>query len=52
MQCTIKRFYGKSIISYISWFFVLSPYLALFIIVTIDGMNFLWDLPFAAAMHT
>ena len=47
MQCTIKRFYGKSIISYISWLFVLSPYLALFIIVTIDGMNFLWDLPFA-----
>lgn len=43
MEYSTKRFYGKSITSFFSWFFVLMPYFGALILFIIDGIDALFD---------
>ncbi len=45
MECTTKRIWGASINAYISWFFVLVPYIALILLSVFEGHYILWGLP-------
>jgi len=47
MECRTKRIWGKSVISYISWFFILLPYLVLASLAIASGPNILWYFPLA-----
>ncbi len=47
MECRTKRIWGKSVISYISWFFILLPYLVLALLAIGNGPKMLWDFPLA-----